>query len=90
MPTKIVFCPPIAKTIMDVARGMVPDGYELDVLERDDPRFALAMKEAEYLMGFPRPGMDAAFYRQIDKEREFLARGEQQHLIGMAHFWWTQ
>jgi hypothetical protein len=34
--------------------------------------------------------MDSAFYRQIDKEREFLARGEQQHLIGMAHFWWTQ
>jgi hypothetical protein len=34
--------------------------------------------------------MDATFYRQIEKEREFLARGEQQHLIGMAHFWWTQ
>src|SRR6266516_1415444 len=34
--------------------------------------------------------MDATFYRQIDEEREFLARGEQQHLIGMAHFWWTQ
>ena len=48
VPTKIVFCPPISKTIMDVARGMVPDGYELDVLDRDDPRFPEAMKEAEY------------------------------------------
>ncbi len=67
MPTKIVFCPPISKTIMDVARGMVPDGYELDVLDRDDPRFPEAMKEAEYLMGFPRPGMDAAFYRGAPK-----------------------
>jgi hypothetical protein len=34
--------------------------------------------------------MEAAFHCQIDEEREFLARGEQQHLIGMAHFWRTQ
>ncbi|HEV2663021.1 MAG TPA: hypothetical protein VGU68_20600 [Ktedonobacteraceae bacterium] len=33
--------------------------------------------------------MDAAFHRQIDEERTFLTRREQQHLIGMAHFWWT-
>jgi hypothetical protein len=30
--------------------------------------------------------MDTVFYCQIDKECEFLARGEQQHLIGMAYF----
>jgi len=41
--TKIVFCPPLPKTIMDVARGMVPAGYELDVLEHQDARFAAAM-----------------------------------------------
>ena len=34
--------------------------------------------------------MDATFYRQVDEEREFLARGEQQHLIGMTHFRRTQ
>ncbi len=34
--------------------------------------------------------MDAAFHRQVDEEREFLARGEQQRLIGMAHFRRTQ
>src|SRR5260370_8000328 len=34
--------------------------------------------------------MDAAFQRQVDEQREFLARGEQQRLIGMAHFWRTQ
>src|SRR5579859_311724 len=33
--------------------------------------------------------MDAAFYRQIDEERKFLACRELQHLIGMAHFRWT-
>jgi hypothetical protein len=33
--------------------------------------------------------MDAAFYRQIDEQRKFLAGRELQHLIGMAHFRWT-
>jgi hypothetical protein len=42
------------------------------------------------LLGEVLAQMDAAFHRQIDEEREFLARGEQQHLISMAHFRWTQ
>ena len=63
MATKIVFCPPLPKTIMDVARGMVPGGYELDVLEREDPRFAQAIQEAEYFMGLARGGMGPDFYR---------------------------
>jgi phosphoglycerate dehydrogenase-like enzyme len=61
--TKIVFCPPLPKTIMDVARGMVPADYELDVLDQQDPRFAAAMQEAEYFMGFARGGMGPEFYR---------------------------
>jgi phosphoglycerate dehydrogenase-like enzyme len=61
--TKIVFCPPLSKTIMDVARGMVPAGYELEVLDQPDPRFAAAMQEAEYFMGFARGGMGPEFYR---------------------------
>src|SRR4029453_2180906 len=65
--TKIVFCPPLSKNIMDVARGMVPAGYELLVLEREDPQFAPAIKDAEYLMGFARTGMDAAFYKAAPK-----------------------
>jgi phosphoglycerate dehydrogenase-like enzyme len=67
VPTKILFCPPISKTIMDVARGMVPAGYEMDVLERDDPRFAEALKQAEYYMGFPRPGMGDDFFKGAPK-----------------------
>jgi phosphoglycerate dehydrogenase-like enzyme len=61
--TRIVFCPPLAKTIMDLARGMVPAGYELDVLERDDPRFPQAIQDAEYFMGLARGGMGPEFYR---------------------------
>ena len=63
MPTKIVFCPPLSKTIMDVARGMLPAGYELDVLDKEDPRFPAAIKDAEYFMGFARGGMGPEFYK---------------------------
>ena len=34
--------------------------------------------------------MDAAFYCQIDEQREFLACGEQQQLISMMDFWVPQ
>jgi phosphoglycerate dehydrogenase-like enzyme len=61
--TKIVFCPPLPKTIMDLAREMVPAGYELDVLDREDPRFPEAIQDAEYFMGFARGGMGPDFYR---------------------------
>jgi phosphoglycerate dehydrogenase-like enzyme len=61
--TKIVFSPPLPKTIMDVGRGMVPAGYELEVLDRQSPDFARAIQEAEYFMGFVRGGMGADFYR---------------------------
>ena len=63
MAIKIVFYPPLPKAIMDVARGMVPAGYELDVLDREDPRFAQAIQEAEYFMGLARGGMGPDFYR---------------------------
>src|SRR5262245_35854068 len=48
---------------MDVARGMVPAGYELDVLDSKDERFPQALKEAEYYMGFARGEMTPDFYR---------------------------
>ena len=63
MAIKIVFYPPLPKAIMDVARGMVPAGYELDVLDREDPRFAQAIQDAEYFMGLARGGMGPDFYR---------------------------
>ena len=63
MAIKIVFSPPLPKTVMDIARGMVPAGFELDVLEREDPRFAQAIREAEYFLGFARGAMGPDFYR---------------------------
>jgi hypothetical protein len=42
------------------------------------------------LLGEVLAQMDATLHRQVDQQRQFLARGEQQHLIVMAHFWRTQ
>src|SRR3989440_5964023 len=42
------------------------------------------------LLGEVLARMDAAFHRQIEEQREFLARGEQQYLVSMAHFRWAQ
>jgi len=65
--TKIVFAPPISKTIVDIGRGMVPPGYEMEVLDPAAPEFAKAMREAEYLIGFPRAGMGPDFYTNAPK-----------------------
>ena len=37
------------------------------MLEREDPKFPQAIKDAEYLMGFARGGMDTAFYKAAPK-----------------------
>lgn len=63
MAPKIVFSPPLAKTIMDIGRGMVPAGYELEVLDRSAPEFARALNDAEYYMGFARGDFGPSFYR---------------------------
>src|SRR5262245_29236292 len=55
------------KSIMELARDMVPAGFELIPVERDAPEFAKAMQEAEYFMGFTRGGMGAEFYRGAPK-----------------------
>jgi len=52
---------------MELARDMVPAGFELIPLERDAPEFAKAMQEAEYFMGFTRGGMGAEFYKGAPK-----------------------
>jgi phosphoglycerate dehydrogenase-like enzyme len=61
--TKILFCPPLPKTIMDLGRAMVPAGYDLEVLDRGAPEFSRALGEAEYFMGFARGDLGPDFYR---------------------------
>lgn len=68
MAIKIVFSPPLPPPIMDIARAMVPAGYELQIIDPGAPDFLQAMEGAEYYMGFPR-GMGADVYRAARRLR---------------------
>jgi phosphoglycerate dehydrogenase-like enzyme len=64
---KIVFSPKMPGPIMDRAREMVPDGFQLVVIEQGSAEFAGAMADAEYFMGFARLGLGPEFYRAAPK-----------------------
>ena len=64
---KVVIAPILPKPLLEVAAGFKPDGYDLTIAEPGTAEFTAAMKEAEYLVGFPRGGMDAAFYKNASK-----------------------
>jgi glyoxylate reductase/D-3-phosphoglycerate dehydrogenase len=65
--TKILFSPPLPKPIMDVARTMLPDGYELNPVDQAAPEYKALLAETEYWMGFARHGVDQAFFRAAPK-----------------------
>jgi phosphoglycerate dehydrogenase-like enzyme len=48
--------------IVEIARSLLPPGYELTVSDRWAPDFPAAMQDAEYFMGFARGGMGKEFY----------------------------
>jgi len=58
----ILFSPPMPTMIMDVARAMVPPGFEFVPADRRSPTFLGALPEAEYWMGFARAGLDKEFF----------------------------
>lgn len=60
---KIVFSPALPPALMDIARAMLPEGYELQIVEPEGPEFLAAMQDAEYYMGFARNPLSAEFYR---------------------------
>jgi phosphoglycerate dehydrogenase-like enzyme len=49
--------------IVETARAMLPAGYELEVVDESDPKFATAMLDADFFMGFARGNMGPEFYR---------------------------
>ena len=65
MATKIVFSPPMPKDIMDACRAMVPQGYELAVVDRGVGGGLEAHKDAEYFIGFARGDMGPDFYKTL-------------------------
>jgi phosphoglycerate dehydrogenase-like enzyme len=66
---KILFSPPMPKPIMDLARAMLPEGYELHAADRASPEHARLLADAEYWMGFARSGVDEAFFRAAPRLR---------------------
>jgi len=67
VPIKIVFSPPMPKDIMDECRAMVPQGYELAVVERGVGGGIEAHPDAEYFIGFARGDMGPDFYKTLPK-----------------------
>ncbi len=67
MPTKFVFSPPMPKDIMDECRAMVPQGYEMAVVERGVGGGIEAHPDAEYFVGFARGDMGPDFYRTLPR-----------------------
>lgn len=56
MTSTIVLATPFPPEITDIARGMAPDGFDLRVIDLRDPRLLAALRDAEYYIGFARPG----------------------------------
>ena len=67
MPAKILFTNTSAEIVED-AREMSPDGFELIVAVPGSAEYVAALPEAEYLLGNVQ-GMDDAFYRTAQKLR---------------------
>jgi phosphoglycerate dehydrogenase-like enzyme len=61
--TKIVFAPKMPDPIMETARSMIPEGFEMVETAHDHPDFLKHVAGAEYYIGFARPGMDEAFFK---------------------------
>jgi len=61
--TKIVFSPKLPAALIDVARSLVPAGFEMTVVDAGTPEFAAALPDAEYFVGFPRAELGSDFYR---------------------------
>lgn len=60
---KIVFSPPLPGVIMESAKGMVPAGFDLEIIEESDPQCLAKMADADYFIGFARDQLNAEFYR---------------------------
>ena len=69
MATKILFAPQMPGPMMDLAREMLPEGYELAIADHGTATFYEAAQEAEFYLGFPRQGMGNEFFRAAPKLR---------------------
>jgi phosphoglycerate dehydrogenase-like enzyme len=67
--TKIVFASRMPSAIMEVARAMVPPGFDMTEVDHGTPEFYEALHDAEFYLGFPHVGMSNEFFRTGSKLR---------------------
>jgi phosphoglycerate dehydrogenase-like enzyme len=61
--SKIVFSPKFPAAMLDVAKSLVPAGFEMVVADAGTPEFAAALPDAKYYVGFPRTEMTGEFFK---------------------------
>jgi phosphoglycerate dehydrogenase-like enzyme len=73
---KIVFAPVVAPAAWAIGESLLPKGFSIDILSKDEARRVEQLESAEFLMGF-RSGFNAADYRHFGKVKliQFLSAG---------------
>ncbi|MGZ5143110.1 MAG: NAD(P)-dependent oxidoreductase, partial [Burkholderiales bacterium] len=73
---KIVFAPTIAPAAWAIGESLLPKGFSIEVLSKDEARRSEQLENAEFLMGF-RSGFAAADYQHFRKVKliQFLSAG---------------
>ena len=87
MPTRILMASQLSDAVMDVAREILPPGYELIVAEFDSAEFAAALKDAEYYVGSPRFPLGPEFYRAAPRLKlvQLFSAGYDRLDLAAAH-----
>ena len=63
MATKIIVSPKFPPAMLDVARSLVPAGFEMVVVDAGTPEFTAALPDAAYYVGFPRAELNSEFFK---------------------------
>ena len=63
MATKIIFSPKLPPALLDIARGLVPAGFDMAVVDAGTPEFTAALPDAVYYVGFPRAELNSEFFK---------------------------
>ena len=63
MAIKIVLSPKLPAPLVEIARAIMPAGYELHVSEQGTAEFLDALDDAQYFVGFARTSLGSDFYR---------------------------
>jgi phosphoglycerate dehydrogenase-like enzyme len=61
--TKIIVSPKFPPAMLDVARSLVPAGFEMVVVDAGTPEFIAALPDASYYVGFPRAELNTEFFK---------------------------